>query len=135
MHMQCSSTAVGKQQRSHGGFQFRNGVLHRPTGGRLITHGLTHRLMSASLLSRYTDSAGDPQARAFVKSAVGMGGNEAACTVTFADAAASEAATDAAGAPATDVNATNREDRMAMCWCRCCFEQATGSPAASQESP
>jgi len=33
-----------------------------------------------------------------VKSAVGMGGNKAACAVTFADAAASEAATDAAGA-------------------------------------
>ncbi len=32
-----------------------------------------------------------------MKSAVGMGGNEAACAVTFADAAASEAATDAAG--------------------------------------
>ena len=39
------------------------------------------------------------QARAFVKAAMGTGAGDLACTAAFADAVASEAATDAAGAP------------------------------------
>ena len=49
-----------------------------------------------------------------MKSAVAMGGDGAACTVTFADAAASEAATDAAGVPAVTAPLERKEDTAFM---------------------
>ena len=65
-------------------------------------------------MSDSTEATVVQQARAFVKSAVAKGGGDAACMVTLADAAASEAATDAAGVPAAGAIPSGDDDEMVM---------------------